>query len=139
MALRAPLWSSVGRRWRWGCYRRHRRCQQKVLYLYREHTIGTEGHALTPWSRPPDLPQKEPTMSVEFEQNPALRPVMNAPELAETLSLSVRSIWRFYSAGKLPSAVRIGNSVRWRREEILAWIEAGCPDRKTWDRMREAK
>ena len=42
--------------------------------------------------------------------------------------------WRTWdAAGRVPRPVRIGRSVFWRPEEIAQWIEAGCPDRKTWD------
>lgn len=39
--------------------------------------------------------------------------------------------------GIVPRPVRIGRSVFWRPEEVAAWIEAGCPDRKTWDQREE--
>ena len=36
-------------------------------------------------------------------------------------------------AFQMPGPVLIGRAVRFRRDEILAWIEAGCPrcDRRT--------
>lgn len=34
--------------------------------------------------------------------------------------------WSMFSAGRTPRA-------RWRRAELLAWIEAGCPDREAWE------
>ncbi len=44
-----------------------------------------------------------------------------------------RATWhRLRAAGKLPAAVKLGRTVRWRRDEIVAWIEAGCPDGRTW-------
>lgn len=53
--------------------------------------------------------------------------LVSTTQLAKLLQLSVRSVWRLRSAGKLPREVRIGRCVRWRRDEILAWIHAGCP------------
>ena len=35
--------------------------------------------------------------------------------------------------------VRLGRSVRWRRDELLAWLEAGCPARDRWEALREAR
>ena len=58
---------------------------------------------------------------------------ISARELADLLGISMRQVWRLNSAGKLPRPVRIGGSVRWKRQEIMDWFEAGCPDRKTWD------
>jgi predicted DNA-binding transcriptional regulator AlpA len=77
-------------------------------------------------------------MTPQLEQDTTLKPLMSAAEFSETVSLSARSIWRLHSAGKLPAPVRIGGSVRWRRDEVLDWIAAGCPDRKTWERSRRS-
>jgi predicted DNA-binding transcriptional regulator AlpA len=49
-----------------------------------------------------------------------------ADRLASIMNLSVRSIWRLLSAGKLLKPVRIGRVVRWRLSEVLDWINAGC-------------
>lgn len=44
-----------------------------------------------------------------------------------------RSTWHVLrAAGKVPPCVRLGRAVRWRRAEVAAWIEAGCPDGRTW-------
>jgi excisionase family DNA binding protein len=43
------------------------------------------------------------------------------------LSVSKRTIWRLLSGKRLPEPLRIGGSVRWRREQIDRWIEQGCP------------
>jgi excisionase family DNA binding protein len=50
-----------------------------------------------------------------------------------------RSTWHVLrAAGKLPAAVRLGRAVRWRRAEVVAWIDAGCPDARTWAAMQAA-
>jgi prophage regulatory protein len=59
--------------------------------------------------------------------------LVGARELAAMTGKSVRSIWRDLAAGRLPNPVRLGGAVRWRRDEILAWISAGCPTRQTWE------
>jgi predicted DNA-binding transcriptional regulator AlpA len=47
-----------------------------------------------------------------------------------------RATWhRLRAAGKVPPAVRLGRAVRWRRAEVVAWIGAGCPDRRTWEAL----
>jgi excisionase family DNA binding protein len=53
-----------------------------------------------------------------------------ADELADLLKVSKRTLWRLRSAKHLPEPVRLGNSVRWRIEEIRQWIAAGCPKSK---------
>jgi hypothetical protein len=33
----------------------------------------------------------------------------------------------------------LGGSTLWRVEEIRHWIDAGCPDRKTWEALQAAQ
>jgi predicted DNA-binding transcriptional regulator AlpA len=48
-----------------------------------------------------------------------------------------RTLWlSMVSSGRTPAPVRLGRKTMWRREEILAWVEAGCPAREKWERMR---
>jgi predicted DNA-binding transcriptional regulator AlpA len=55
------------------------------------------------------------------------------------LALSSATFWRRRAAGKLPDPIKIGGNVlRWRLDEVDAWIDAGCPDRETWNAMRQA-
>jgi predicted DNA-binding transcriptional regulator AlpA len=66
--------------------------------------------------------------------------MMRKKALAQVLDLSERSLTRKDSAGQIPRAVNIAGAKRWRRTEIEAWIDAGCPPRDQWERMsrREA-
>jgi excisionase family DNA binding protein len=64
---------------------------------------------------------------------------MSAETLARQLECSVRTIRRLSSSGKLPAPVHIGGRcVRWLSAEILAWLAAGAPDRKTWGTMKRS-
>ena len=56
-----------------------------------------------------------------------LQPLISADELSTILNVSKRTIWRLLSGKRLPEPLRIGGSVRWRREQIDRWIEQGCP------------
>jgi len=47
--------------------------------------------------------------------------------VAKMLSCSTRSISRLTETGKIPAPVRVGSLKRWRKVEIEAWIEQGCP------------
>ena len=43
---------------------------------------------------------------------------------------------RLRAAGKIgPQPVRLGRAVRYRRDEVLRWIAAGCPDSASWRAM----
>ncbi len=61
---------------------------------------------------------------------------ISAKQLSQLLGVSLRQVWRLNATGKLPRPVRLGGSVRWNREEIMQWFEAGCPDLLTWVVMR---
>lgn len=65
--------------------------------------------------------------------------LIDARELAGLLGLSLRSVRRLDCAGKLPQPVRIGSAVRWRVQEVVAWLEADCPDRAQWETLRKGR
>jgi predicted DNA-binding transcriptional regulator AlpA len=61
-------------------------------------------------------------------------------DLADLLNCSLRTLHRLNASGKLPAPIRIGTRgarPRWRREEIEAWIVAGCPPRTEWEARKE--
>jgi len=60
----------------------------------------------------------------------------NIGGLAVLLARSVPSLHRDDAAGRLPAALRIGGSKRWRYAEIAAWVEAGCPPRAEWSAVK---
>jgi predicted DNA-binding transcriptional regulator AlpA len=63
--------------------------------------------------------------------------LLRAAEAARLCGTSVRT-WRNWDiAGKIPQPVRVGRKIFWRPEELKAWIAAGCPDRLTWEAIRE--
>ena len=57
--------------------------------------------------------------------------------LAIVLSRSVASLHRDDAAGRLPAALRIGGSKRWRLSEISEWVKAGCPCRSEWQSRQQ--
>lgn len=65
--------------------------------------------------------------------------LLTAKKVGEMLSLSKRQIFRLNSCGKIPAPIRIGGSVRWAAHTIAEWLQAGAPDRKTFEAMQEVK
>jgi predicted DNA-binding transcriptional regulator AlpA len=63
--------------------------------------------------------------------------VLSAMRLSQRLGVSLRHIRRMDSAGKLPRPIRLGKVVLWKVDEINAWLNAGAPDRKTWEQMKK--
>jgi len=70
------------------------------------------------------MPQQHSTGSQKLT-TPTL---ITVEDVANLMQVSTRTIWRLLSAGKIPTPLRIGKSVRWRTNQIENWIEAGCPD-----------
>lgn len=61
-----------------------------------------------------------------------------AKDAAELLGISRAQFWKLNSSGKVPLPVRLGaKAPRWRVAELRSWLEAGCPDRASWQRIRE--
>jgi predicted DNA-binding transcriptional regulator AlpA len=70
--------------------------------------------------------------------SPTLLPLLiDAKALADLLSVSPATVWRLHSAGKVPMPLKLAGSTRWRLDEIRQWLDAGLPDRKTWQALRE--
>lgn len=67
---------------------------------------------------------------------PDTRPAVNAELLdvravAGLLDCSARHVYRLADAGRMPLPVKLGQLVRWRRAELLDWLDAGCPAVRT--------
>jgi predicted DNA-binding transcriptional regulator AlpA len=56
--------------------------------------------------------------------------------LSQLLGVSERTLGRMDAAGRIPRAVVCNRTKKWRLAEIRAWVDAGCPDRKTWEKIR---
>ena len=72
-------------------------------------------------------------MSIDAHVSDADLRLLSVASLAELLELSTRQVRRLDSTGKIPQPHRLGRSVRWRRAEILAWQNAGMPEREAWE------
>ncbi len=53
--------------------------------------------------------------------------LLTIEEVSQLIGLSVRQIHRLKSLGGFPKEVRIGGSVRFRRQDIEEWVADGCP------------
>lgn len=62
-----------------------------------------------------------------MESSPEFPLLVTALELADLLKVSVRTIRRMDSAGKLPPPVRIGHCKRWFFSEVLDLLRSGSP------------
>jgi predicted DNA-binding transcriptional regulator AlpA len=54
-------------------------------------------------------------------------------EFARLAGLSARTLRRLSHQGLVgPVVVELGRARRWRREEVVSWLNAGCPARDSW-------
>lgn len=63
--------------------------------------------------------------------------LIGADDVCAMLDIGTSTLYNWRDSGKLPQPVRIGGTVKWRREEVLAWIDAGCPPEVRWDWKRK--
>lgn len=48
-------------------------------------------------------------------------------EVSVLLGCSMRTIGRLADSGRMPHGLKLGGLRRWRRSEVLAWLNDGCP------------
>ena len=75
---------------------------------------------------------------MEKQIEPSKERLLNSRAVAQILGLSSRTVHRLNSSGLIIKPLRISGSVRYVQSELMAWIHAGMPDRKTWEAMRQA-
>jgi predicted DNA-binding transcriptional regulator AlpA len=74
-----------------------------------------------------------------------LAPAAVAPLLADArglvrlLAVGLRTVRQLDAAGKLPRPIKLGSRTLWNIQEIQDWIEAGAPDRATWEAFKKSK
>jgi len=59
--------------------------------------------------------------------------LLDVCEVATLLHCSKRHVVRISENGRIPRPVRLGQLVRWRRAELVSWLDAGCPPRELWE------
>lgn len=76
----------------------------------------------------------------ETDEPPAKRKVkmptrllLSFRELADLFGVSVRFLRDRKNNGDLPKPVYFGSLDKWRRDEIVAWINAGMPHSMDWE------
>src|SRR5262245_27802237 len=63
----------------------------------------------------------------------------DSSDLCHVLRCSMPTLHRLKAANKLPKALQLGGQLRWRVEEVQAWIRAGMPDGHSWAAIRAAE
>lgn len=63
--------------------------------------------------------------STETQPNPTAE-LLDVIAIAILLSCSKRHVIRLADSGRMPRPVKLGSLVRWRRAELMAWLQGGC-------------
>ena len=62
--------------------------------------------------------------------------LLSAADAARILGIGKRHFYGLHSSGKLgPLPISLGRRTLWRREELEAWVRAGCPARQEWNNV----
>jgi excisionase family DNA binding protein len=84
------------------------------------------------------VPNDAPADPDKARHPATIEPLLIPDTEAARLAGCSRSHWqRLIVAGRVPAPIRLGRRVLWRRADVIAWIEASCPDRRTWEVMQQ--
>ena len=64
--------------------------------------------------------------------------LLSTRAVAEILSLSPRTVHRLNSTGLIIKPLRISGRLRYRHSELMDWLQANMPDRRTFEAMQRA-
>ena len=73
-------------------------------------------------------------VGTEPETHPLAPLLLTAEQAAGLVGVSRSHWWSLHSAGLVPLPVKLGRATRWRRDEIVEWVAAGCPPRHEWNK-----
>lgn len=59
--------------------------------------------------------------------------LLTVKDVAAALKVSPRQVFKLRACARLPEAVRVARSVRWRASDIDLWIQLGCPSRERFE------
>lgn len=63
--------------------------------------------------------------------------LLNVKQVATLLGISPSHVYSMGASGQIPPPQKLGGSVRWNRQEIVSWIEAGCPPMNRWEYQKQ--
>lgn len=61
--------------------------------------------------------------------------LLKAEAAAKILDVSLAHFHGLNNSGKIPSPIRLGKSVRWSIQELIYWVNEGCPERIRWNHI----
>jgi predicted DNA-binding transcriptional regulator AlpA len=64
---------------------------------------------------------------------------LNRRLLAAVLLTGVSTLDKMMAARKVPKPFKVGKMLRWRSDEIRAWLIENCPDQDGWEKIKAVK
>lgn len=68
-------------------------------------------------------PTHSPPSSPTPDARPGPEPLLDVAALADWLGLTAKGVYNLVEAGQGPPPIRIGRRLRWRVEDVAAWLE----------------
>lgn len=65
--------------------------------------------------------------------------LLTSKEVCAVLRISDSSLLKGVKDNRILPPTKIGGLNRWSQDELMAWIDAGCPDPKKWRESKSAK
>lgn len=65
--------------------------------------------------------------------------LLTASEVGKILGLSKRQVFRLSASARIVRPLKIVGSTRFRQSDIDLWIALGCPDRKTFETVKNSE
>ncbi len=88
---------------------------------YHRPSAARRPHASAAWSvRCGKLAMTTPTAAAEWR----LDPLLTIDDVAAWLGKPKNTLYAWHSRGKGPRAIRVGNTLRYRRSEVERWLDA---------------
>lgn len=72
------------------------------------------------------MPRNAPLIPVSPARTPVSSELLSTRDVSRLLDCSVRHVRRLADSRRMPSPVRLGTLLRWRKSEIQAWVDGGC-------------
>ena len=113
-----------------------------IVQAFTEALRATARDAPTPEKKiepaPPIAPS--PAAASGIKEQADSGGLIDMAAVARLLGLGERTVWRMLSTGAIPAPLRLGAKItRWRADEFREWIETGCPDQETWEKIRDRR
>jgi hypothetical protein len=62
--------------------------------------------------------------------------LLTTKDMAKILKCCTKSILNWNASGRILKASQVGRSLLWRKDDVIAWQKAGCPNAEEWEKLK---